>query len=367
MADAKISTTISDQNPGHISDCPPIRSSKLPGEIPRHDIYVVTSTGFRIPAHSSVLADASHVLESLLNQPVKQRKSSEKVILIPGVPSEAVSAFVRFLYSAICSENEMEKYGIHLLALSHVFSIPQLKRKVAQGLAKTLMKENVVDVLELAKLCDAPDLKLICMKLISRHFKTVEKTEGWKVLQEHDPWLELEVLQFMDENALRRKRARRFRREQNLYLQLNEAMECLEHICTEGCTSVGPLNVEPSKTPCSKFATCQGLQILMRHFASCKKRVNGRCWRCNRMWQILQLHSSICDHSDHCSVPLCRQFKLKEELKTGGPKDEMWQQLARKVVLAKTISSLTLKSKTTQVTVSNTMDIYPIKCYGLSR
>ncbi|CAM8919169.1 unnamed protein product [Rhodiola kirilowii] len=342
MPNEKFSATLFRRNTGKIPERSPIISGNIPDELLRPDMHIVTSAGVRIPAHSFVVAEASHVLASLLNQ---QRKSSDKVISIPGVPFEAVSAFLRFLYTARCTEEEMDKYGIHLLALSHVFLIPQLKQSVAKGLAKTLMKENVVDVLELAKLCDAPDISLICMKLISRHFKTVEKTEGWKILQEHDPWLELDVLQFMDENALRRKRTKRIRREQSLYLQLSEAMECLEHICTEGCTTVGPLDIEPPKTPCSKFATCQGLQMLILHFASCKKRVNGGCSRCKRMWQTLHLHSSICDHSDHCRVPLCRQFKLKEEVKSGGSDDEMWQQLVRKVMLAKVISSLTPKSK----------------------
>uniref|UniRef100_A0A7N0TJ08 BTB domain-containing protein n=1 Tax=Kalanchoe fedtschenkoi TaxID=63787 RepID=A0A7N0TJ08_KALFE len=319
-------------------------------------VHIVTSTGLRIPTHYSVLAKASHVLENLLDQ---QRENSERLISIFGVPFEAVSAFVGFLYTARCSEEEMEKYGIHLLALSHCFLIPQLKQKVTKALAATLTKENVGDVLQLAKLCDSPDLSLSCMKFVSRHFKTVETTEGWKILQEHDPWLELEILQFMDESVLRRKRTRRLRREQSLYLQLSEAMECLVHICTEGCTSVGPLDVKPSKSPCSKYATCQGLQMLIRHFASCKKRINGGCSRCKRMWQILHLHSSICDHSDHCRVPLCSQFKMKEELKKGGSDDEMWRQLVRKVAVAKAVSSLT-----TQIKVShNVDDVHPTKCH----
>lgn len=109
----------------------------------------------------------------------------------------------------------------------------------------------------------------------------------------------------------RKKRTRRIRREQRLYLQISDAMECLEHICTEGCTTVGPLDVEPSKTPCSKFTICQGLQMLILHFASCKKRVNGGCSRCKRMWQTLHLHSSICEHSDQCKVPLCRYLSYQ--------------------------------------------------------
>lgn len=61
------------------------------------------------------------------------------------------------------------------------------------------MMENVVDVLQLARMCDAPNLYLKCMKLVANNFKAVEKTEGWKFLQDHDPWLELEILHFMGE------------------------------------------------------------------------------------------------------------------------------------------------------------------------
>lgn len=107
----------------------------------------------------------------------------------------------------------------------------------------------------------------------------------------------------------RKKRRRRHTREQNLYLQLSEGMDCLEHICREGCTSVGPYDEEYScqkKLPCSKFDTCQGLQLLITHFSTCKKRVKGSCSQCKRMWQLLRLHASICDQPDDCRVPLCR-------------------------------------------------------------
>lgn len=93
----------------------------------------------------------------------------------------------------------MEKYGIHLLVLSHVFSVPALKRTCTTELAKQLTVENVVDMLHLARLCDAPSLNVKCMNMISNNFKDVEKTEAWKFLQDHDPWLELDLLQFLNE------------------------------------------------------------------------------------------------------------------------------------------------------------------------
>lgn len=98
-----------------------------------------------------------------------------------------------------CSAEHLEKHGIHLLALSHVYMVPQLKAMCTKDLAQRLTIESVVDVLQLARLCNAPDLYLKCMKFVADHFKFVEKTEGWKFIQDHDPWLELDILQFIDE------------------------------------------------------------------------------------------------------------------------------------------------------------------------
>ncbi|XP_068666080.1 BTB/POZ and TAZ domain-containing protein 1-like [Aristolochia californica] len=309
------------------------------------DVRVVTSGGRSVLAHSFVLESGSPVLENILERP-RKRGSSEKIIPIVGVPCDAVVAFVQFLYTNECSEEEMERFGIHLLVLSHVFLVPSLKRRCERGLAGRLTAENVVDVLQLARLCDAAYLRVKCLKVVAGHFKAVEITEGWKFVQKHDPWLELELLQFLEEAESRRKRRLRNRRDGKLYLELSEAMECLKHICTEGCTSVGPHDKGPSrdKGPCRHFSTCQGLQRLIRHFASCGRRVPGGCSHCKRMWQLLRLHSSICDEPDSCKVPLCRQFKMKVEAEKKGD-DERWKLLVRKVVSAKAMSFLSKRKR----------------------
>ncbi|CAI9757374.1 unnamed protein product [Fraxinus pennsylvanica] len=248
-------------------------------DLPKPDVQIITSGGLSIPAHSRILASASPVVERLIARPQKRRSSDRKISIL-GVPYDAVTVFVQFLYSSKCDEEHMEKYAIHLLALSHVYFVPHLKKKCTRGLAERLTIENVVDVLQLARLCDAPDLYLKCLKLLSNNFNAVEETEGWKFLQNHDPWLELEILQFMDESE-----------------------------------------------------SVQGKRS--------KKRVNGGCLRCQRMWQRSRVHSSIGDQADECRVPMCRQFKLKvqQDRKRDSAK---WRLLVRKVVSAKTVSSLSL-------------------------
>lgn len=306
------------------------------------DVRILTSGGLCIPAHSSVLGSVSPILEKM----VIGSDGSPTTVRIQGVPCGAVVAFVQYLYSSRCKNEDMEKYGVHLLALSHVYSVPRLKRACGAALAAQLSVENVVDLLQLARLCDAPYLRVKCMNLLAKDFKVVEKTEGWRFLQDHDPLLELELLQFLDEAESRRKRRMRNRKDQSVYLQLNEAMECLQHICTEGCTNVRPLDMEPNKNkgPCSKFSTCRGLQLLIHHFATCKKRVQGRCANCKRMWQLIRLHSSLCDQPETCKVPLCRQFKEK----TSG-EDSRWELLVRKVVCAKAISSLSKRKREDEI------------------
>ncbi|KAK3439828.1 hypothetical protein EUGRSUZ_B00171 [Eucalyptus grandis] len=310
-------------------------------ELPEPDVFVVTSGGRRIPAHTGILASVSPVLENLIYRPSK-RRSSEKIVPILGVPCNAVSAFIEFVYSSRCTEEEMEKYDVHLLALAHVYSVPQLKQRCVESLRQRLTVDSVVDLLQLSRLCSSPELELRCMKLVHHQFKAVEQTEGWRFLQHHDPWLELDILHFIDESESRKKRTKRQRDDQKLYLQLSEAMDCLEHICTEGCTSVGPHDADPAtvrKEPCGKFATCQGLQTLIRHFAACGKRVSGGCGGCKSVWRLLRLHAAVCDQPDSCKVPLCRQLKLRsqrEKRKDGA----RWRLLARKVASAKAMSSL---------------------------
>lgn len=243
----------------------PTDSDNASGEPTDTYIQILTSGGRRIPAHANILASASTVLKSIIDKPRKHR-SSEKTVPILGVPCDAVEVFVGFLYSNKCTEDDMEKFGIHLLALSHVYLVPQLKSRCSKALIERLTIENVVDVLQLARLCDAPDLYLKCVKLVSNSFKAVEKTEGWKFLQTNDPFLELEILQVIDESESLRKRSRKRRKEQNLYIQLSEAMDCLEHICTEGCISVGPCNKEPTKS----MYLCSNCQ----HVKACNSRFN---------------------------------------------------------------------------------------------
>ncbi|PSR87926.1 BTB/POZ and TAZ domain-containing protein [Actinidia chinensis var. chinensis] len=303
----------------------------------RADVLINTDNGGIIYAHASLLGVASPVLKGILKQ--SRRRGCQRSISIRGVPHDAVRVFIRFLYSSSYDPEELEKYFLHLLVLSHAYVVPHLKRacecRLEQGL---LTVENVIDTFQLALLCDAPRLSLICHRLILKNFKAVSATDGWKIMKESHPALEKEILESVVEAETRQKERARKLNERKIYLQLYEAMEALVHICRDGCQTIGPHDkvFKEDQGPCN-YATCKALELLVRHFAGCKMRVRGGCIHCKRMWQLLELHSHLCADSDVCRVPLCRNFKrwrMKKEKKA----DIKWRILVRKVLRTKSIS-----------------------------
>lgn len=298
------------------------------------DVYILDEGRSYIPAHLSVLTIASPVLGNFLQQ--SKVKDGMRYIKIPGVPYEAVYTFIRFLYSSCYEEEDMKKYVLHLLVLSHSYSVPSLKKVCIYLLEQGwLTKENVVDVLQLARTCDAPRLSLICVRMVVKDFKAISSTEGWKVMKQVNPALEQELLEFVVEAESGKEERLKKKEEKKVYLQLYEAMEALLHICKDGCRTIGPRDkvFKGSQVACG-FPACKGLETLVRHFSSCKTRVPGGCVHCKRMWQLLELHSRICNQPDSCKVPLCRHFKEKMQQQT--KKDEAkWKLLVSKVIASK--------------------------------
>ncbi|XVF59280.1 hypothetical protein PTKIN_Ptkin07bG0262900 [Pterospermum kingtungense] len=302
----------------------------------RADVTIKTDNGGIIYAHANVLGMASPVLRGML----KRAKSfgQKKTISIRGAPYDAVRVFIRFLYSSCYEKEEMEEFVLPLLVLSHAYAVPQLKRICEQQLEHVLLTiENLIDVFQLSLLCDVPRLMLICHGMIIRNFKAVSSTEGWKTMKKSHPALEKELVEsIIDEENMQKEKIRK-KNERKIYLELCEAMEALVHIYRDGCRTIGPhdKDFKEDQPPCN-YVACKGIELLVRHFAGCKLRVPGGCIHCKRMWQLLELHSRLCDDSDTCRVPLCSNFK--EKIKKQSKKDEIkWQILVKKLLRTKRI------------------------------
>merc|ERR1712137_979962 len=144
----------------------------------RADVTIITENGGSIYAHANILGIASPVMKGMLKQ--AKGRGRQRSISIRGVPHDAVRVFIRFLYSSCYEKEEMEEFVLHLLVLSHVFVVPQLKQECMRQLEQGLLTiVNVIDIFQLALLCDAPRLSFMCHRMIMRNFKAVSATEGW--------------------------------------------------------------------------------------------------------------------------------------------------------------------------------------------
>lgn len=297
------------------------------------DVEIHTDSDTIIHAHASILGIASPVFKSMfMNSTCKHH------ISINGVPSEAVRIFTRFLYSSCYEEAEMEEHILSLLVLSHAFAVPQLKQECEYQLEhKLLNMENVVDVFQLAVLCDAPRLSIICQRFVLACFKAAFSSGGWKAMRASHPHIEKKLIESLRFENHRQKEKMRKMNERKVYLELYEAMEALVRICRDRRRPTGEDNQEPCRYEANK-----GLESLLQHFCGCKLRVLGGCPHCKRMKQLLELHSRICADSDVCRVPLCKRLKqkmTKEKKKKKKNKDEMkWKILVRKIMRTKSIT-----------------------------
>ncbi|WZZ24065.1 hypothetical protein YC2023_007466 [Brassica napus] len=203
-------------------------------------------------------------------------------------------------------KQDMEDFAMHLLVLSHVYVVPHLKRVCESQFENTLLnKENVIDVLQLALLCDAPRL----------------------AMKQSHPSLHKELVRSVSYELNSLKQRSRKQKEIQTYTQLYAAMEAFVHICRDGCREIGPTKVENPHVSCG-FQACNGLEMLLKHLAVCKLRsIPGGCSRCKRMWQLLELHSRICVDSEQCKVPLCSSFK--ERMKQSRKDEKRWKLLVK--------------------------------------
>ncbi|XP_062222867.1 BTB/POZ and TAZ domain-containing protein 1-like [Phragmites australis] len=308
------------------------------------DVRIVTSDGISIAAHSSVLAAASPVLERMI---VRARRGwdADCTVRILGAPSDAVVAFLRFLYSQPreaaeeWAEDAVGAHGAALLALAHVYRVPWLKRRAEAGVAARLTAERAVDALKLAGLCDAPRLYQACARLAAKDLDAVERSEGWRFAGRHDAALQLDLLRLLHDADQRKERWERERASQHVYRQLSDAMAFLDRFSTGGSSCVGE-GREAEASSCDSAASVRrGLEQLMRHFAACgRTRKAASCPRCRRAVQLLRLHASVCDSAgEPCRVPLCSNLKAK--MQEEGV-DNTWKLLVKKVIRARVMSAL---------------------------
>jgi hypothetical protein len=121
--------------------------------------------------------------------------------------------------------------------LAHGYRVGWLK---CTAVSTRLSMDRAMDMLKLDRLRDTSLLYGRCARLVVKDFIAVEATDGWCCVRRHDPALELELLEGVDQ------RWARARPSQEAYRQLGEAMGSLDCIFDANSTTQ-PLKITTEK------------------------------------------------------------------------------------------------------------------------
>lgn len=135
----------------------------------------------KFQVHKAIITSRSPVFEAMLKHDMKEK--GENRIKITDITSEVMEEVLRFMYAA--KVNNIENMANDLLFAAEKYSIPGLKELCIKTLLDNMKIKNALELLLLADMCNAADLKSKVIKFIVRNQKFV-------VLQsEFDRFIEL--------------------------------------------------------------------------------------------------------------------------------------------------------------------------------
>ena len=142
--------------------------------------------------HKVILASQSPVLKKMFEIDMKEKRSGVIEISDPNVSPEVVSDLVTYLYTG--DAPGIRTQAKELLKIAHLYEIPRLLRMCENELQKSITPSSVCNLLLLAELHTAQNLKEKCIEFIHSNFRSLHKTQGWKDLKDNEIDLLFEAL-----------------------------------------------------------------------------------------------------------------------------------------------------------------------------
>jgi len=141
--------------------------------------------GKEFQAHKAVLAARSPVFAAMFEHEMEERKQNR--VEIADVDVDVLREMLRFIYTGKASS--LEKMADDLLAAADKYALERLKVMCEEALCQGLSVENAADVLILADLHSADQLKAQAIDFINAHATDVMETCGWKAMVNSHPHL----------------------------------------------------------------------------------------------------------------------------------------------------------------------------------
>ncbi|XP_025082402.1 protein roadkill-like [Pomacea canaliculata] len=139
------------------------------------DVYLcVGGHDFRV--HKSILAARSPVFYAMFEHEMTESKRNR--VEITDVDHDVMREMLRFIYTG--KAPNLEKMADELLAAADKYALERLKVMCEEALCTNLMIDNVCEILVLADLHSADQLKSHAIDFINSHATDVMDSAGWK-------------------------------------------------------------------------------------------------------------------------------------------------------------------------------------------
>ncbi|XP_070547091.1 speckle-type POZ protein-like [Ptychodera flava] len=141
--------------------------------------------GREYQAHKAILAARSMVFNAMFEHDMEEKKLNR--VEITDVDHEVLREMLRFIYTG--KAPNLEKMADDLLAAADKYALERLKVMCEEALCSNLSVDNVCEVLVLADLHSADQLKGVAIDFINSHAMDVMDTNGWKTMVQNHPHL----------------------------------------------------------------------------------------------------------------------------------------------------------------------------------
>lgn len=137
---------------------------------------VLCAGGREFHAHKAILAAQSDVFSAMFEHNMEETKHSR--VEIADIDSDIMLEMLRFVYTG--KAPSLDTTAASLLAAADKYALERLKVMCEEALCANLSVKNVSEILVLADLHSAEQLKARAIDYISRYAKDVMTTPGWK-------------------------------------------------------------------------------------------------------------------------------------------------------------------------------------------
>ncbi|KAM6163186.1 speckle-type POZ protein-like [Rhynchocyon petersi] len=150
--------------------------------------------GQEFRAHKAILAARSPVFRAMFEHEVEESKKNQ--VLINDVDPEVFKEVMCFIYTG--KAPNVDKMAGNLLAAAERYALERLKVMCEDALCSNLSVENAADILILADLHSAHQLKSQAVDFINYHASDVLETSGWQSMVVSHPHLKDETYGSLD-------------------------------------------------------------------------------------------------------------------------------------------------------------------------